>query len=115
MPEPKRVVCVPVDAQGRVDPRWGRARTVAVAEVIASGLGDWVTYPVEWDRRHDLQTEGRHHAEIARFLQDHAVTDVVVDHVGEGMARMLARMGIRVHTNASGDAKTAVLRALAVL
>jgi predicted Fe-Mo cluster-binding NifX family protein len=101
----RHVVCVPVDAQGRIDPRWGRAHIVAVAEVDAGRIERWSTYEVGWDELHDIQTEGRHHADVARFLQEQGVTDVVVHHLGEGMDRMLRRMGLTVHLGAEGDAR----------
>lgn len=108
----KQVVSVAVDAAGMVDPRWGRASTVAVASVDAGGVQDWQVYAVGWDRLHDARTEGMHHAEVARFLQEHAVTDVVANHMGPGMEHMLSRMGIKVHLGAGGEARAAVRDAL---
>jgi predicted Fe-Mo cluster-binding NifX family protein len=107
------VVCVPVDAAGAVDRRWGRAHTVAVASMADGAVRDWVEHVVAWDELHDQGAEGLHHARVARFLQEHAVTDVVAAHMGVGMEHMLARMGIAVHFGAAGDARAAVATALA--
>jgi predicted Fe-Mo cluster-binding NifX family protein len=108
-----RVVCVPVDPEGAVEARWGRAPRVAVARVGENGTEEsWDVHEVGWDVLHDARTEGLHHANVARFLQDQAVTDVVADHMGPGMEHMLARMGLRVHLGAAGDARAAVRAAL---
>ncbi|MGZ8766023.1 MAG: NifB/NifX family molybdenum-iron cluster-binding protein, partial [Acidimicrobiia bacterium] len=87
------VVCVPVTREGLVDPRWGRADRVAIAEVTASGVGDWQEFDVGWGTLHDEGTEGSHHARMARFLLDHHVEAVVVDHMGEAMMRTLRPVG----------------------
>ena len=34
-------VCVPITAEGQVDPRWGRADCVAVAGVVDGEIADW--------------------------------------------------------------------------
>ncbi len=107
------VVCVPVNADGTVDPRWGKAARVAVATVESGAVTGWQEYDVRWDELHDEGTEGGHHARIARFLQEHAVDTIVADHMGEGMLRMLPRMGVTLHLGASGDARDAVKTAVA--
>jgi predicted Fe-Mo cluster-binding NifX family protein len=102
-------VCVPVTANGEVDPRWGRAAQVAVADVVDGEVRDWQLYDVRWDAAHDTGSEGAHHARIVRFLRDHAVDAVGVDHVGAGMQRMLTSMNVRLVTGLSGDARAAAL------
>lgn len=100
-------VCVPITADGQVDPRWGRADQVAVAEVSDGQISDWQEFAVGWGALHDQGTEGAHHARVARFLVDNKVRAVAVNHVGPGMQRMLGSMSIRVVTGLSGDARTA--------
>ena len=51
-------VCVPVAADGQVDPRWGRANRVAVAEVADGEVRDWQEFTVAWGTLHDQGTEG---------------------------------------------------------
>ena len=58
-------VCVPVTADGQVDPRWGRANRVAVAEVADCEVRDWQEFTVAWGTLHDQGTEGAHHARVA--------------------------------------------------
>ncbi len=106
------ILCVPVTAGGEVDPRWGRAGRVAVAEVDAGQLRRWEEVPVGWDVLHDQATEGNHHARVARFLQEHRVQVVVAGHMGDGMRLMLDRMGIEIRLGATGPAREAVLQAL---
>jgi len=103
------VVCVPVAGDGSVDPRWGRADRVAIAEVTASGIEGWQEFEVGWGTLHDAGPEGSHHARVARFLLDHHVEVVVVDHMGEPMRLMLQQMGLEVHPGAGGDARQAAL------
>jgi len=100
-------VCVPVTADGRVDPRWGRADRVAVAEVADGEIRGWQEFTVGWGRLHDQGTEGAHHARVARFLRDSQVQAIAVHHVGAGMQRMLDSMAIRVVTGLDGDARSA--------
>ena len=100
-------VCVPITADGQVDPRWGRARRVAVADVTDGEIIGWQEITVAWGTLHDQGTEGAHHARVARFLRDNGVQAVAVDHVGPGMQRMLGSMAIRVVTGLSGDARGA--------
>jgi predicted Fe-Mo cluster-binding NifX family protein len=102
------VVCVPVTLEGQIDPRWGRAARVAVAEVEDGRVVAWQEHDVGWDRTHDAQGEGRHHADVARFLLDHGVQAVVAEHMGPPMRNMLERMGLACHLGASGTARAAV-------
>jgi predicted Fe-Mo cluster-binding NifX family protein len=104
-------VCVPVTQAGTVDPRWGRADRVAVAEVSDGRLTGWEEFHVQWGDLHDSGTEGSHHARVVRFLRDQHVEVVVADHMGAGMMHVMERMGIKVFLGGSGDARTAVLAA----
>lgn len=103
-------VCVPITSAGTVDPRWGRAERVAVADVQDRTVSDWIEFDVGWGTLHDSGPEGAHHARIARFLRDHQIQAVAVDHVGAGMQRMLTTMGIRIDSGHGGDARAAVTR-----
>lgn len=106
------IVCVPVTPDGLVDPRWGRAERVAVAEVRDGRVATWREFEVRWDRSHDAQQEGDHHARVARFLRDHGVRMVVAQHMGDGMRHMLAHMGIAVRPGSQGRARSAALAAV---
>jgi predicted Fe-Mo cluster-binding NifX family protein len=100
-------VCVPISADGQVDPRWGRADRVAVAEVADGEIHGWTEFAVGWGTLHDQGTEGAHHARVARFLLDNQIDTVAVSHLGPGMQRMLGTMAIRVVTGPGGDARSA--------
>ncbi len=106
------VVCVPVLLDGLIDPRWGRADRVAIAEVTGDGISDWQELDVGWSTLHDAGTEGSHHARVARFLQDHHVEAVVANHMGMPMVHMLQQMGIKVCLGALGDAREAAMAAI---
>jgi predicted Fe-Mo cluster-binding NifX family protein len=107
------IMCVPVTTTGDVDPRWGRAARVAVAEVVGGTVRTWDEYDVGWDRLHDERTEGSHHARVARFVQEHRASIIVAGHMGDPMLQMLRGMDLDVRLGVSGDARRAVLAAAA--
>ena len=91
-----------------IDPRWGRADWVALADVVDGEIASWQEVEVSWSRLHDEGTPGSHHARVVTFLREHGVEAVVVDHMGDGMVRMLDTMRLPVHSGAAGDARAAV-------
>lgn len=103
------IIAIPVTDDGLVGHTWGKAPRVAVAEADAGGVHSWTVHEVRWDVSHDEGTHGAHHAWVVTFLREHQVEAVVVDHVGEGMVRMLQTMGIALVTRARGDAQAVVL------
>ena len=107
------IVAIPVGPDGRMGHSWGKARTVAVAEVVDGAIAAWQEHEVRWDELHDTGSHGSHHARVVTFLRDNQVQSVVVDHVGEGMRRMLTSMGVALHEGRSGDAREQVRQASA--
>lgn len=105
------IICVPVHEDGSIDPRWGRAARVAVADVGAEGISRWDEFDVGWDALHDGGGEGSHHARVVRFLREHGVEAVVAHHMGGGMVQTMGKMGLALHLGAEGDARQAVLAA----
>lgn len=106
------IVCAPITRDGLIDPRWGRADWVAVADVTDGKIANWKEIEVSWNKLHDEGTEGSHHARVVKFLREHNVEAVVAHHMGDGMVRMLDTMGLPVHMGAAGDARAAVLAAI---
>ncbi len=110
------IVCAPIapseEGAPQIDPRWGRAHWIAVAEVVNEEFQSWREIEVSWDHLHDEGSDGSHHARIAKFLKEHKVEVVVADHMGDGMVRMLETMKIPVLYNAAGNAHSAILNAL---
>ena len=47
------IVCIPVTADGAVDPRWGRAQRVAIARVNGDAIESWEEFDVGWGTAHD--------------------------------------------------------------
>ena len=107
------IVCVPLSSSGVIDPRWGRADRLAVADAADGEITSWEEFDVGWSRLHDEGTEGSHHSRIARFILDHDVQAVVAGHMGEPMVVMLGKLGVMVRLGASGDARNALLAATA--
>ena len=107
------ILCVPVTTTGEVDPRWGRAGRVAVAEVVGGKVRSWDEFEVGWDRLQDDRAAGGHHARVARFVQEHRASIVVAAHIGDPMHQTLRGMDIDVRLGVSGDARLAVLTAAA--
>ncbi|HEY5986516.1 MAG TPA: NifB/NifX family molybdenum-iron cluster-binding protein [Streptosporangiaceae bacterium] len=98
---------MPITADGQVDPRWGRAERVAVADVTQGEIRGWQEFTVGWGTLHGRGTEGAHHARVARFLRDNHVQAIAVHHVGPGMQRMLDSMSVRIVTGLGGNARSA--------
>ena len=107
------IVCVPVSGVGAIDPRWGRADRLAIADVRDGRIMSWQEVDVGWSRLHDEGTEGSHHARVARVLLEHNVQIVVAKHMGDPMTRMLEKLNLNVRLGASGDARAAVRAAAA--
>ena len=105
------IVCAPVTEEGTIDPRWGRADRVAVAEVVGDEIVSWQEVEVSWSRLHDQGTSGSHHARVVTFLKEHQIEAVVANHMGDGMVRTLDTMSLLVHLGAAGDARAAVMAA----
>jgi len=105
-------VATPVDADGQSAHAWGRAHWIAVAEVTDGAVASWEVHEVAWDVLHDANTHGSHHARVVTFLKDQGIQAIVVDHVGDGMQRILATMGIPLLPASPGDAKESVAAAV---
>ncbi|MGV8848822.1 MAG: NifB/NifX family molybdenum-iron cluster-binding protein [Propionibacteriaceae bacterium] len=105
-------IATPVDTAGHSAPAWGRAHWVAVADIADAAIAGWQVYEVSWDDLHDAGTHGSHHARIVTFLKEQQIEAIVVDHVGEGMQRLLATMSIPMLQATPGDAKLSVLLAV---
>ncbi len=90
---------------------WGKAQRIALATVDDGTITDWAEHDVRWDLAHDEGTEGSHHARVVRFLRENGVQVVATGHMGPPMARMLATMGIRAVTDATGDPRTVAVAA----
>ena len=88
------IVCAPVTSEGMIDPRWGRADWMAVADVVDGEVVSWREVEVSWSRLHDEGTPGSHHARVVRFLREQHVEAVVANHIGDGMLRMMDTMGL---------------------
>ena len=106
------MICVPVTVEGAVDPRWGRADRVAIAETAGDAVVSWQEFDVGWGTLHDAGTEGSHHARIAHLLRDHRVGTVVAHHMGAPMVHMIQQMGLTICLGATGDARKAVMAAI---
>ncbi|MHA6512942.1 NifB/NifX family molybdenum-iron cluster-binding protein [Tessaracoccus sp. Z1128] len=109
------IASTPVNDEGQSGHAWGRARWVGVADVRDAVIVAWSVHEVRWDESHDAGTHGSHHARVVTFLREQGVEAVVVDHMGEGMARMMRTMGIHVLPASPGDAQLSVLNAVAGL
>ena len=107
------IIATPVTAEGESAAAWGKAHWIGLAEVVEGRLDSWQVHEVAWDVSHDQGTHGSHHARIVGFLRDHGVQAVVVDHMGEGMRRVMAAMGIPLLPASPGDARSSVLAAVA--
>jgi hypothetical protein len=74
---PVVVVCVAVTADRRSDPVRGRARRVASAFLDGGAIPGWEEFDVSWHTLQDADSQGAHHASVARFLREHWVATVL--------------------------------------
>lgn len=104
-------IAIPVTGEDTVDPRWGKAHNVAVAKVGPQGIAAWDAYEVDWDTLHDQGPHGTHHGRIVRFLKEHDIDAVVINHAGPPMMNTMAKMGLKIAVGAQGSPREAVLQA----
>ncbi|HEY3339956.1 MAG TPA: NifB/NifX family molybdenum-iron cluster-binding protein [Propionicimonas sp.] len=109
------IVATPVTEDGRSAEAWGRAHWIGVADVSGGAVSSWDVHEVGWDESHDEGTHGSHHAMIVRFLKERAIEAVVVDHMGEGMVRVMETMQIPLLPASPGDAQASILTAIATI
>ncbi|HSK32400.1 MAG TPA: NifB/NifX family molybdenum-iron cluster-binding protein [Propionicimonas sp.] len=107
------IVATPVTESGQSAAAWGKAHWIGVAGVEDGAVTAWQVHEVAWDVSHDEGTHGSHHARIVRFLKEHGIEAVVVDHMGPGMVQVMQTMRIPVLPASPGDAQASVLAALA--
>lgn len=103
------IVAVTVSPQGTVSGGLGRAQTVAVAEVRDGAVASWAEVEVGWGDLHGSGPEGTHHAQIVRFVREHALECIVTSGLGESMRTTLAKLGVVVRTDLHGDARNAAV------
>lgn len=110
------IVATPTTQDGHSAAAWGRAHWIGVAEVVPGTDGPqvtgWQVHEVGWDESHDAGTHGSHHVRIVRFLKEQGIQAVVVDHMGEGMQRVMHTMGIPLLPASPGDARTSIVAAI---
>jgi len=104
-------VCVPLNADGTIHDRLGKARVVATCRVQGAKVSDWVEHTVRWDTTYGVDVLGVHHPRVIRFLKEHKVDVVVANNVCDIMKSTLPTLGIAVHSGHTGDARSAVVAA----
>lgn len=101
-------VCIPLNSDGTIHDRLGQANVVAICHVHDGQVSDWTEHVVEWDTTYGVDVLGVHHPRVIRFLQSNDVDTVVANNVCDIMQSTLPTLGITVHTDVTGDARTAV-------
>ncbi len=108
------IIAVPVTADGLVDPRWGKAQTIAIAKITTDPdvqIELWEEHPVGWNVLHDQGAHGTHHARIVKFLKEHNVNAVVINHCGASIMNTMQKMGLVIAVEAVGPAKEVLIQA----
>jgi predicted Fe-Mo cluster-binding NifX family protein len=101
-------VCVPINVDGTIHPLLGQAPRVATCHVNGGIVSDWTEHAVDWDNNYGVDVLGVHHPRVIRFLIDHDVDTVVADDVCPGVQRVLTTRGVTLHSQVTGDARSAV-------
>lgn len=102
----ERIFLAAMDEQGHLA-GVGRAPRVGLGTRDGRRLLSWQVIDVDWDRAHDQENEGSHHARVARFLREHHVQELYALRAGDDMRRMIGQLGIEFRTS-SGDARQAI-------
>lgn len=106
------IIATPTTATGEAAGGWGRAHWIGIAELQDGEISAWQLHEVGWDISHDAGTHGSHHARIVRFLKEHGVQAVMVDHMGQGMQQVMAKLGIPLLPATPGDAQASIRAAV---
>lgn len=101
-------IAIPVTDDERVAHGWGRAEQLAIVDVADGAITDWRVEHVGWNALHDAGPHGAHHARIVRFCREQEITDVIVDHMGQGMVVTLTKLGLRLHQTSLAGARQSV-------
>ncbi len=109
-----QIICIPLNADGTIHDRLGKANTVAICKLEDGQVSDWTEHVVEWDTTYGVDVMGVHHPRIMRFMQDQKVDAVVADNVCDVIQRSLPNVGVTVHPGFTGDARSVVASAMAV-
>lgn len=101
-------IAIPVTDDDQVAHGWGRAQQLALVDVTDNQISAWRVVPVGWDVLHDEGTEGSHHAPVVRFCREQQITDVVVQHMGQGMVNTLTKLGLHLHQTSLPGARESI-------
>lgn len=101
-------IAMPVTEDEQVAHGWGKAENLAIVDVTDGEITNWKVEHVGWRALHDEGTHGSHHARVVRFCRDNEITDVIVDHMGEGMQNTLTKLGLKLHQTEISGAREAV-------
>lgn len=96
-------VMLPVNADGTVELRFGRAHFVAVAEFDGDQLTNWTVDEVNWDVLHDEGTHGHHHARMVRYIKEHNVERIGFVGMGQSMMNTLNKANVLLFQIDAGD------------
>ena len=109
------IVAINVDGEMVAD-MFGRAHTMAIADIEQGQIVSWQEEEVGWDIAHDqAPSHEAHHARIAKFMKEQHVEVVVTGHIGPPMVHTLGLMGIEMFMGVDGPARQAAVAAVAEL
>jgi len=85
----------------------GRAPRVAIATVEGGKVRSIEEIDVGWGESHEVEQEGLHHANVAKFIRAHSIGAIIAAGAGPDMQRMIEKLGIKLYL-ASGDFRKAL-------
>ncbi|MGC8710747.1 MAG: NifB/NifX family molybdenum-iron cluster-binding protein [Candidatus Micrarchaeia archaeon] len=101
-----RILMAAIDEDGMLT-GIGRAPRVAIIHVKDGKVASIEEIDVKWDQAHEMEKEGEHHANVARFIIGHKINEVIAAGSGPDMRRMLEKIGLKVRL-AGGYYKDAI-------
>jgi predicted Fe-Mo cluster-binding NifX family protein len=92
----KMIILATIDANGLLT-GIGRAPKVAIVTVGGHKVEKIEEIPARWDETHEHEEDGLHHSNIAKFLIDHKVKEIIAGGAGPDMRKMIGKLGINLH------------------
>ncbi|MGC8571671.1 MAG: NifB/NifX family molybdenum-iron cluster-binding protein [Candidatus Micrarchaeia archaeon] len=91
----EKIIMAVIDENGMLT-GVGRAPRVAIIYTKDGKVEKIEEIDVRWDKTHENEQEGLHHASVAKFIKEHKVNEIIASGSGPDMRRMLERLGLTI-------------------
>ncbi|MGC8647831.1 MAG: NifB/NifX family molybdenum-iron cluster-binding protein [Candidatus Micrarchaeia archaeon] len=91
----EKIIMAVIDESGMLT-GIGRAPRVAIIHEKDGKVEKIEEIDVGWDKAHETEQEGLHHATVAKFIMQHKVNEIIASGAGPDMRKMLERLGMKI-------------------